>query len=93
DNVKRMWHAQLHIFEVPFYYIEYGFAQLGALAVWKNFMQNAPQAIQQYKDALSLGYTVSIPDVYKAAGIKFDFSDSYISSVSDFVWKELDGLK
>ncbi len=87
DNVKRMWHSQLHIFEVPFYYIEYGFAQLGALAVWKNFMQNAPQAIQQYKDALSLGYTVSIPDVYKAAGIKFDFSDSYISSVADFVWK------
>ena len=93
DNVKRMWHAQLHIFEVPFYYIEYGFAQLGALAVWKNFMQNAPQAIQQYKDALSLGYTVSIPNVYKAAGIKFDFSDNYMSSVADFVWQELDGLK
>jgi oligoendopeptidase F len=93
DNVKRMWHAQLHIFEVPFYYIEYGFAQLGALAVWKNFMQDAPKAIQQYKEALSLGYTVSIPDVYKAAGIKFDFSDSYMSSVADFVWKELEGLK
>jgi oligoendopeptidase F len=93
DNVKRMWHSQLHIFEVPFYYIEYGFAQLGALAVWKNFMQNAPQAIQQYKDALSLGYTVSIPDVYKAAGIKFDFSDGYMSSVADFVWKELDSFK
>ena len=93
DNVKRMWHAQLHIFEVPFYYIEYGFAQLGALAVWKNFMQNPPQAIQQYKEALSLGYTVSIPDVYKAAGIKFDFSDEYMSSVADFVWKELAHLK
>jgi oligoendopeptidase F len=93
DNVKRMWHSQLHIFEVPFYYIEYGFAQLGALAVWKNFMQNAPQAIQQYKDALALGYTVSIPDVYKAAGIKFNFSDAYMSSVADFVWKELDSFK
>lgn len=93
DNVKRMWHAQLHIFEVPFYYIEYGFAQLGALAVWKNFMQNAPEAIKHYKEALSLGYTVSIPDVYKAAGIKFDFSDAYISSVADFVWKELESFK
>ncbi len=92
DNVKRMWHAQLHIFEVPFYYIEYGFAQLGALAVWKNFMQNAPQAISQYKEALALGYTVSIPDVYKAAGIKFDFSDTYIAGVADFVWKELKEL-
>jgi oligoendopeptidase F len=93
DNVKRMWHAQLHIFEVPFYYIEYGFAQLGALAVWKNFMQNAPQAIAQYKEALALGYTVSIPDVYKAASIKFDFSDAYMADVAGFVWKELESFK
>jgi len=92
DNVKRMWHAQLHIFEVPFYYIEYGFAQLGALAVWKNFMQNGPHAIAQYKAALALGYTVSIPDVYKAAGIKFDFSDTYMADVAGFVWKELADL-
>ncbi len=92
ENVKRMWHAQLHIFEVPLYYIEYGFAQLGALAVWKNYMQNPETALQQYKDALSLGYTVSIPEIYKAGGIKFDFSDKYISSVADFVWKELQEL-
>ena len=93
ENVKRMWHAQLHIFEVPLYYIEYGFAQLGALAIWKNYMQNPSQALQQYKNALSLGYTVSIPEVYNAGGIKFDFSDKYISSVADFVWKELENLK
>jgi oligoendopeptidase F len=92
ENVKRMWHAQLHIFEVPLYYIEYGFAQLGALAVWKNYMQNPTTALQQYKDALSLGYTVSIPEIYKAGGIKFDFSDAYISSVAEFVWKELKEL-
>ncbi len=93
ENIKRMWHAQLHIFEVPLYYIEYGFAQLGALAVWKNYMQEPVKALQQYKDALSLGYTVSIPEVYNAGGIKFDFSDKYISSVADFVWKELENLK
>jgi oligoendopeptidase F len=92
ENVKRMWHAQLHIFEVPLYYIEYGFAQLGALAVWKNYMQDPTTALQQYKDALSLGYTVSIPEIYKAGGIKFDFSDKYISSVAEFVWKELQEL-
>lgn len=91
-NMKRMWHGQLHIFEVPFYYIEYGFAQLGALAVWKNYLNNGSRAIQQYKEALSLGYTVSIPDVYKAAGIQFDFSDQYISSIADFVWKELEQI-
>ncbi|HXB40484.1 MAG TPA: M3 family oligoendopeptidase [Bacteroidia bacterium] len=93
SSVKRMWHGQLHIFEVPFYYIEYGFAQLGALAVWKNYLHNSTQALQQYKDALSLGYTVSIPEVYNAAGIKFDFSDKYISSIAEFVWKELEQLK
>ena len=91
-NVKRMWHGQLHIFEVPFYYIEYGFAQLGALAVWKNFLANAPLAVQQYKEALSLGYTVPIPELYSAAGIKFDFSDKYISAIADFVWKELEQI-
>lgn len=93
QNVKRMWHGQLHIFEVPFYYIEYGFAQLGALAVWKNYLHNPATALQQYKDALGLGYTVSIPDVYNAAGIKFDFSDQYISAIADFAWKELEQLK
>ncbi|MGZ3865207.1 MAG: M3 family oligoendopeptidase [Bacteroidia bacterium] len=92
DSVKRMWHGQLHIFEVPLYYIEYGFAQLGALAVWKNYMQDPATALQQYKDALSLGYTVSIPEIYKAGGIKFDFSDGYISAVAEFVWKELQEL-
>lgn len=91
-SVERMWHAQLHIFEVPFYYIEYGFAQLGALAIWKNYLQEPKKALQQYKDALALGYTKPIPKLYDAAGIKFDFSDQYISSISEFVWKELDKI-
>jgi oligoendopeptidase F len=92
-NVKRMWHGQLHIFEVPFYYIEYGFAQLGALAVWKNYLQDPKKAVSQYKEALALGYTEPIPNIYEAAGIKFDFSDSYISALSEFVWKELGEFK
>jgi oligoendopeptidase F len=92
-NVKRMWHGQLHIFEVPFYYIEYGFAQLGALAVWKNYLQDPKKAVSQYKEALALGYTEPIPNIYEAAGIKFDFSDSYISAISEFVWKELAAFK
>ncbi len=91
-SVERMWHAQLHIFEVPFYYIEYGFAQLGALAIWKNYLQDPKKALQQYKDALALGYTKPIPKLYDAAGIKFDFSDQYISSIAGFVWKELDKI-
>lgn len=45
---------QIHIFQVPFYYIEYGIAQLGAIAVWKNYKQNPEQALQKYLDALKL---------------------------------------
>ncbi|MCO5230028.1 MAG: M3 family oligoendopeptidase [Chitinophagales bacterium] len=83
------WHRQLHIFEVPFYYIEYGIAQLGALGVWRNYRKNASQAIQQYKTALSLGGTVSIPEVYEAAGVKFDFSQNNISQLAAMIKDEL----
>jgi oligoendopeptidase F len=85
ENKAYMWHKQLHLFEVPFYYIEYGFAQLGAIAIWRNYLQNGHQAIEQYKNALSLGYTKSIGDIYQTAGIKFDFSETWISELSGFV--------
>jgi oligoendopeptidase F len=86
---QNIWQRQLHIFEVPFYYIEYGIAQLGAIAIWKNFKQDKKQALEQYKNALKMGYTSPIPEVYKAAGIKFDFSDAYIQELMDFVKAEL----
>jgi oligoendopeptidase F len=85
ENKAYMWHKQLHLFEVPFYYIEYGFAQLGAIAMWRNYLQNGHEAIEQYKNALSLGYTKSIGDIYQTAGIKFDFSEAWISELSGFV--------
>ncbi len=86
------WQKQLHLFEVPFYYIEYGMAQLGALAVWRNFLGNKEQAIAQYKKALSLGYTKTIGEIYEAAGVKFDFSDAYIKNLMQFVKVELNKL-
>ncbi|GAB4204003.1 MAG: M3 family oligoendopeptidase [Bacteroidia bacterium] len=86
--LKIRWQAQLHIYEVPFYYIEYGFAQLGAIAVWRNYKQQPQKALEQYKAALSLGNTRSIPDIYAAAGISFDFSEKYIKELMDFVWNE-----
>jgi len=86
------WQKQLHLYEVPFYYIEYGMAQLGALAVWRNFITNKTKAIQQYKDALSLGYTKTIGEIYKTAGIQFNFSDSYIKELMAFVKGELKKL-
>lgn len=83
-----MWQKQLHIFEVPFYYVEYAMAQLGAIAVWKNYKENPTAGLAAYKRALSLGYTVSIGEVYEAAGIKFDFSTAYIKSLVDLVQNE-----
>jgi len=87
--LEAMWQKQLHLFEVPFYYIEYGMAQLGAIAVWRNYKQNPEKAIEQYMNALRLGYSCSIPEVYSAAGIRFDFSEKYIHELVDFVKVEL----
>ncbi|MCB0478567.1 MAG: M3 family oligoendopeptidase [Crocinitomicaceae bacterium] len=92
DYRKHSWHRQLHIFEVPFYYIEYGISQLGAIAVWKNYKEDPSKAVQQYKEALALGYTKSIPEIYDTAGIQFDFSKKYISELADFVKSELKKL-
>ena len=86
------WQKQLHIYEVPFYYIEYAMAQLGAIAVWKNYKENPAEGLAAYKRALSLGYTVSIGEVYQAAGIKFDFSTEYIRSLADFVQAEMERI-
>ncbi|MEJ0032083.1 MAG: M3 family oligoendopeptidase [Bacteroidota bacterium] len=84
-----MWQKQLHLYEVPFYYIEYGMAQLGAIAVWRNFKHNNREGLQGYMNALKLGYMKTIPEIYKAAGIKFDFSKSYIKELMLFVREEL----
>jgi len=86
------WQKQLHLFEVPFYYIEYGMAQLGALGVWRNFLTDKSKAVKQYKEALSLGYTKPIGEIYKTAGVEFNFSDTYIKSLMEFVKAELNKL-
>ena len=90
---ENTWQRQLHLFEIPFYYIEYGMAQLGALAVWKNSKDDFKKAIEDYKNALSLGYTKSIPEIYNTAGITFDFSTKNISELASMIQKELKALK
>jgi oligoendopeptidase F len=87
-----LWQKQLHLFEVPFYYIEYGMAQLGAIAVWRNFRQDRAKGLEGYQNALKLGYMKSIPEIYKAADIKFDFSRAYIKELMNFVRSELDKI-
>jgi oligoendopeptidase F len=86
------WHKQLHIFEVPFYYVEYAIAQLGAIAVWQQYKQNPEMALRNYKKMLQLGYSQVLPELYEAAGIRFDFSVEYVQQLSDFVADELQKL-
>jgi oligoendopeptidase F len=90
--LEHLWHKQLHIFEVPFYYIEYGMAQLGAIAIWKRYREDPESAIQDYLNALKLGYTRNVREIYQAAGIEFNFSRSYVSELGAFIKSELKAL-
>ena len=93
DDVRaRGWQSQLHIYEVPFYYIEYGMAQLGAIAIWRNYKQDPEKALDQYEAALRLGYMKSIPEIYRTAGIEFNFSQAYVKELADFVKNELEKI-
>lgn len=81
------WQKQLHIFEVPLYYIEYGICQLAAFALWKRFNESPTGTLEGYEAALRAGNTVSLPELYELAGIKFDFSPSYVREIMDFAWE------
>jgi len=89
---EHLWHKQLHIFEVPFYYIEYGMAQLGAIALWKKYCEDPQEAVANFLKALKLGYTRNVREIYHTAGIEFNFSREYVSELGDFVKQELHKL-
>jgi len=88
-----LWQKQLHLYEVPFYYIEYGMAQLGAVAIWRNYRENPSTALAGYKNALSLGDLKGIPEIYSAAGIRFSFGQDYIRELTGFLTTELSAIK
>lgn len=83
------WQKQLHLYEVPFYYIEYGMAQLGAIAMWRSYKIHGEKALDNYINALRLGYTKSISELYQEAGIEFNFSQEYVKELADFVKLEM----
>ena len=93
ENVHaNLWQKQLHLYEVPFYYIEYGMAQLGAIAMWRSYKDLGEKGLDNYMNALKLGYTKTIGEIYETAGIKFDFSASYVKELADFIKNELKKL-
>lgn len=88
-----LWHRQLHIFIHPFYYIEYGIAQLGALQVWANSKNNKREALSKYQNALALGGSRPLPELFSAAGCKFDFSRGAVKPLMELVRRELESLQ
>lgn len=89
DFRENMWHRQLHVFLIPFYYIEYGIAQLGAIGMWRNFIRNPEGTIASYKKGLGIGNTRTLPEMYETAGVPFDFSREYIRDLMAFVQSRL----
>lgn len=87
------WHRKLHIHVIPFYYVEYGLAQLGALQVWLNAKNDRQSAIAQYRHALSLAGSRALPDLFAAAGAKFAFDTGTMKAVVSAMEDELKRLK
>ncbi|HJR79789.1 MAG TPA: M3 family oligoendopeptidase [Anaerolineales bacterium] len=85
DRKKTYWHRQLHIFTSPFYYIEYGLAQLGAAQVWANSIKDQKKAVADYRKALALGATVPLPQLFSAAGAKFAFDAKPLKEAVDLM--------
>lgn len=88
DQLENNWIRQGHIFSVPFYYIEYAFAQLAAIGIFRNYKHNPEKALTEYLDALKLGYTRTIPELYEAAGTDFNFSTEYVQEIISFCLNE-----
>ena len=78
---KVSWQRQGHLFGVPFYYVEYGIAQLGALQMWKYHRRDTEDALTRYKAGLSLGYTRGLTELFEASGLELSFSESYVGSL------------
>jgi oligoendopeptidase F len=89
ERVAR-WYRQLHIFMYPFYYIEYGIAQIGALQVWRNSLDNPTKAVSRYREALALGATRSLPEIYSAAGARLTFDVDEIGQLVELVENQIE---
>jgi oligoendopeptidase F len=92
DYRRHEWQRQIHLFQIPFYYIEYGIAQLGALQLWMKAKEDPRKALANYRSALALGGTRTLPELFAAAGIRFDFSERTLGPLINAVQDELASL-
>jgi oligoendopeptidase F len=79
------WQRKLHIHQVPFYYVEYGLAQLGAVQIFGNALKDQKKAVADYRRALSLGGMVTLPELFKTAGAKFAFDPGILKTAVDLM--------
>ncbi len=87
------WHRKMHIFEVPFYYIEYGLAQMGATMIWRNALQDQAGAVKAYRRALSLGNSVPLPELYQAAGARLAFDAGTLGELIALCEEQIAGFE
>ena len=92
ERVAR-WYRQLHIFMYPFYYIEYGIAQIGALQIWRNSLADHSGAVARYREALALGAVRTLPDMYRAAGARLSFDAGLIGELVQLVEDQIDKIR
>jgi len=93
EEKKTGWQRKLHILTLPFYYIEYGVAQLGAVQVWRNALEDQEKAVKEYRNALSLGGTVSLPQLFEAAGARFSFSESLLAQAVNWIEEKIEQIE
>ncbi|HVU14076.1 MAG TPA: hypothetical protein VHD90_22510, partial [Phototrophicaceae bacterium] len=79
------WQRKLHIFQIPFYYVDYGIAQLGAVQVWRNSLRDQAKAVADYRKALALGGTVTLPKLFETAGAKFAMDAATLKEAVDLI--------
>ncbi|MCU0475978.1 MAG: M3 family oligoendopeptidase [Anaerolineae bacterium] len=94
DDIKATgWHRKLHIFQIPFYYIEYGLAQLGAVQVFANALNDQAKAVADYRKSLALGGTVSLPKLFEAANVRFAFDADTLGTAVELLEKTITDLE
>ena len=89
EERDRSWHRQLHLFKVPFYYIEYAIAQIGALQVWGKYREDKGGAIRLYRSGLALGGSRSLPELFEACGARFEFGEKIMAELAQLLEREL----
>ena len=87
------WYRQLHIFMYPFYYIEYGIAQLGALQIWRNSLKDQAGAVARYREALAFGAVRTLPEMYRAAGARLTFDAELVGELVQLVEEQIEQIR